>query len=194
MGSGLTPNGCVDAERRVALPVTRLGLAERQCIGVVLALLFGWGTGYAARRPPETVYHGARLVLAGSVPNHPELDGLLAATGRPLAHGFQRVNARFDLEWFSLALFDSAGFAWDGRDTIALYAGLAEHRAVEQFVMSSPPEQRIVPLAGPLRPGELWRRPFRGGSVATVVFAGFPPAAGLERVSGVRVGSGGEGP
>jgi len=125
---------------------------------------------------PETLYHGALVRLEGELPD--KRDQLRAvdafAMGPSVGQGFRRAIARPDLVWYGFSIFHGdTALTWEGTDTLALTVGARVITAQVQFAMSPPPEQRILPLAGALRPGELWRVRAHGG-IATVVFAGFP--------------------
>jgi hypothetical protein len=141
-----------------------------------IAMLAGPLGTHAGTPAPETLYHGALVRLEGELPD--KRDQLRAVDafrmGPSVGQGFRRAIARPDLAWYGFSLFhgDSA-LMWDAGDSLALTFGARTVTAQIQFAMSPPPEQRVMPLAGPLRPGELWRARAHGG-IATVVFAGFP--------------------
>lgn len=144
----------------------------------------------AGSPPPETLYHGALIRLEGDVPDKSaELAIVDRFRGGPgMGLGFRRTILKAGLAWYRFAVVTDSTLYWTWGDTLALTLGPGRVVAAsEQFVMSPPPEQRPLPLAGDLRTGGLWRVRVRGG-VATVVFAGFPRLWGLGANPDVRVG------
>lgn len=79
--------------------------------------------------------------------------------------------------WYSFALDQGdSTIVWPGATVISVTLKDSTLAAEEVFVMSPPPEQRILRLGGmPVRlePGSLWRRRFRNHGIRTVIFARF---------------------
>jgi hypothetical protein len=166
--------------------------------GSLFALFFVREPLAGSPAPSGALPSGQAIYLAGEVEPRPDLIGALEATGMGgrYARGFAYVVETSDRwDWFSLALEDSDRVVvWPARHTVVLQMRSgAVCPAAAVLAFSPPPEQVPIALgsaAVELRPGELWRRPYRKLGPATVLFAAFPRALGVtvREVNAVQVG------
>lgn len=114
--------------------------------------------------------------MAGRI-DPPSGTAIAAAQATGLAEGF-RLVARAPGDWWSLALEHDTTLTWPAHTNVTVRCGAGWVKAMDIYAMTPPLEQRVIRIGGAyaleLDPSRLWRRRFRKGKVATVIFARFP--------------------